>query len=340
MFSRISEIITRGGESMNKKNLLIILLTLLCLFMVMTGCNKKTQESEEKKQGTTESEPKTPKAINEIENISLSVMQQIEQIPKVERDMTIQERKAAYQKESLQLAQPAQGDQQEEGSSQEGEKEEGPVEVTISNEIPMEKPVLEDVLTLSMPEGNMQEQEDEMITLPELWAKVEKNIVEINTKWNQLETELMKRNVPLEMIREFEEGIDNLTVYASEKKPLFCLMYANGLTYYLAQFRAYYQDKISPIVLTMKYLTRQVVLDNYAGNAQQALEDVSKLEAKQNEVKYKFLEKDKQDELQKFEMAVEDLKTAVTKQNKVLVKVKATVLLNNIKEAEKIFKEK
>lgn len=310
--------------------------------MVVTGCNKKTQESQDKESKTTESAPKIPKPIIEIENISLRVMQEIDRIPEIERDMTIQERKAAYQKESLQLAQADQGEQQEEASSEEGEKEKGPVEITITNQIPMEKPVLEDVLTLSMPEGNGQEQEEkeEMISLPELWAKVEKDIGEINTKWNQLEVELMKKNVPLEMIREFEGGVDNLTVYAADKKPLFCLMYANGLTYYLAQFRAYYQDEISPIILTMKYLTRQVVLDNYAGNAQPALDHVSKLEAKQNEVKYKLLEKNKQDELEKFKMATEDLKTAVNKQNKVLVKVKAKVLLENIKEIEKIFKDK
>ncbi|NLX91624.1 MAG: hypothetical protein GXZ07_08585 [Firmicutes bacterium] len=269
-----------------------IILLLLVLMLIMAGCagERKSEEKQEQKE--------VPPAIKEIEGVLLSIMQQADLIPATEK---------------------LSGQSQTNSGSKEGNQEKGK---------PVKELTYEDTLLgeLLKAEGFEVEEQKLPQSTDIIWDGINKSIARLYSQWNDLEPLLKEsESVSQAEIAQFEEGLDNLTVFSSEQNYFATMTAANQLTGNLANLMASFADnKVIPLY-KLKFHLRSIVLqaatDDYSG-AQESLDYIKG----QKPVLTQSLD---ENELRALELSLEDLQRVLDKQNLELVILNASIVMGN-----------
>ena len=280
-----------GGTMELKKTSITLILLMLLLFI--TGCGEAGNQAEKQ-----EEQKEMPREISELEKGLLSIMQQADLIP------------------LMQLEQAQQAGQQE--------KEE---ETLPEGELTFEETILAEILKKEGEGVGLDDPEQEMPENTEIiWDNIKETVTELYDHWGVLEPLLVMENITQNVISDFAEGLDSLTVFITEQNHFNTMFLANQITEDLAEFMVPYTENIVSLTYELKFHMRNIVLetamDNYAG-AQQSLDYVK-------EHRPDLAKALDESEFREFELSLENLQRVLDKQNLDLVILNAAVVMEDL----------
>lgn len=304
-----------------KKHILILIT--LCMVVCIASCTKKPQ----KPNSASKNQPKSlPKVVEEIEKDALKIMHQADLIPYFER-IIIEKKKIEEQKKVEQIQMNIAKENKENASKpteSSGSEQEKPKPMTIEESIFTELLKREKVAS----DDNQMKQPPKDIT--EIWKNINTTIIGIHNKWNVLEPLLIEQSVSPDIIADFEETLDTLTTYGIKKDYLTSITSANKLTSYLPKFMPYFKKETPPTIFTLKYLTRNVLLNAAINNYPSAQKDLDQIKEQGQSIKSKLIEKKAKSTVDKFDASVINLQKSIDKKDLNLIRINASIVMKNI----------
>ncbi len=295
-----------------RKNIMVLLL--MALMLLSAGCG-----GEDNPDGNEQVE--LPAEITEMESGLLNIMQQADLVPVVLSEQAQPDNGADEQTNKEAEAEEEETEENEEEPA--GEDEAAVAQV---NELTFEETILSEVLEK---EGDAVDATDEE-ELPEsteiIWDNIKETVAELHNHWSELEPLLVEENITQDVINNFEEGLDNLTVYITERDYFGTMDAANQLTNPLSKFMVPFAENIISLTHELKFHIRNIVLqaarENYAG-AQESLDYIKE----QRPDLSKELD---EAEFRELEMSLDNLQRVLDKQNLDLVILNAAVVMENM----------
>lgn len=166
------------------------------------------------------------------------------------------------------------------------------------------------------------------------WQEVDKTIKDLHKKWNEYQPEALKAGASSESITNFTNSLNVLTNTIVSRSIINILSDANNLYKFVPDFLSHHKDK-SVDIKRLKYFTRDTmynaridkwnVSESSIGNAKNLLPNIRASAKEDNKAKY-----------QSLEYSVIDLEKVIKERQKNLVQLKGNIILDNIKEIEKI----
>ncbi|MDR5659347.1 hypothetical protein RH915_07575 [Serpentinicella sp. ANB-PHB4] len=307
-----------------KKNyinkILIVIISMLILSLI--GCNGNSENNPEN--DNNNNPPETPKVLEEMDEILKQLCFDLDAVPGLEVAIAEkEERKAEISEES----------DTDLGSD---EKEE-----SAEDDVNHRKHILQNsILIHSLFEEEIEGHASDIEVLPgsidDIWYEITKKFNELHKKWNILENELQEINLADTAITDFESLLDDATLYIQNRAQFESLEVINDLTYELAGFMDFFDDKVPSDVYKMASLNRKILLLSYLD----AYNEARNLLETQKELVNNFRsELVQQDEavLNMLELSIKDLEQELDKEEFELVQVKAAVVVKNIKLVQETF---
>ena len=274
---------------LRKKCLLLFLFSLL---FFCAGCG-----GGDNPEGNRQAQKEMPRAIPEMENGLLIILQQADLIPVTTR-LSEQGQPAQSDLELLTFEETLLGELlQREMEAEGGEKQKPPKNTEI------------------------------------VWDTIKEKITELHSLWNELQPLLMEENIPQTEIVNFEEGLDNLTVLGTEQDYIGTMTTANRLAGHLAKFMLPFTETKVSLAYELKYHVRNIVLQAALNDYARAQESLNYLEEQSPALANKLDE----EEFNALKASVDDLQRVLLKQNIELVILNSAIVMENMVQAiEKI----
>ncbi|TCO80082.1 hypothetical protein [Marinisporobacter balticus] len=301
----------------------ILLFMTICMVFSIASCTKKSSEPNSQSEG----QPKPlPKTIKEIEKDVLKIMHQADLAPYFQR-VIVETKEIEEQKKSKKMEMEMLTKNNENASKQ-------PESSNGEQEKPKPMTIDESILTELLKREKVSSDENQVAKPPkdisEVWKSVNTTIIGIHNKWNVLEPLLTEQSVSPEVIAGFEETLDALTTYGIEKNYIATLSTANNLTSYLPKFMPYFKKEIPPTVFTLKYLTRNVVLNAAINDYDVAQKSLDKIKEQGQSIKSDLIENKAKSTADKFDASVINLQKSIDKKDLNLIRINASIVMKNI----------
>ncbi len=316
-----------------KKNTAIWLLALLTLLIFSTtACGKKQpkpmlQSKEEKVPEKLKSmQEKSEKVTDEIEKI-------VEEMKKPEKlEETEKKEEKGKETKGKEEGKGTKGKEEVKEKEKDKGKDEGKGEDKDSSS-GEEKKSKEDQKKTS--EGKMGEEEKKPLTkqekVEEMWKGVKKTTEEIHTSWGDYEIKAIENGAKKPELSKFEDTINNLTVAVEEKNILNSLTHSNEITYNMATFYDSYKGNHEGELMRLRYFARQAHLYGMKGEWDKSEGSIKQAEETMNMIRAKIkLDKKDQDLMEKLNLSIINMRTAIPKKNIELMKIKRDIVLKNI----------
>ncbi len=276
----------------------IVLFMFMFLLILLPGCTRGDRED------TEGSKPQTvPREISDMETRTLKIMQQADLIPYIEK------------------------------ASEQGDETKKWEELTFDDTI------LGEVLKREAEDGSLGDGEKQSLPedAEEAWDMIKVAITDLHDQWDRLESHVTEENISQEVIDDFEEVLDRLTVSGSGQNAFDTVATANQLTQYLAKFRVPFEEAPSPLAYELKFHVRNIVLNAAESSYEIALESLTYIQEQQAALKKALDEQDAADSAEELNTSLDNLQRALEKQDFELVKINAAVVMGNLIQAiEKI----
>ncbi|QXM06255.1 hypothetical protein [Crassaminicella indica] len=301
----------------------ILFIMILLITFSAASCSKKPQKPSSKSENQ---QKPLPKIVEEIEKDALKIMYAADMVPYFQRVIIEQkkiEEKEKIEKIQMEIASKDNKDQKKKEDSSSNIKEK-PKPKTI------EESILTELLKKEKASSDENQAEKPPKDITETWKKINTIIVGIHNKWNILEPQLTQQNVSLDIITGFEETLDRLTKHGIEQNYFGTMTTANMLTSYLPKFMPYFKKEIPPTVYTLKYLTRNMVLQAAIGNYTDAQKSLNQIKEQGQTIKSELIEKKAKSTADKFDASVTNLQKALDKKDIHLIKINTSIVMKNI----------
>ncbi|MCT4605325.1 MAG: hypothetical protein N4A64_04330 [Marinisporobacter sp.] len=306
------------------KKHILLLMTLFIIFS-SASCSKKPQKPSSK----SENEPKPlPKVVEEIEKDALKIMNTADMVPYFQR--VIVEQKNIKEKEKMEKMQMAQKNNQDQKKQEEPSKDPQQQEQEKPKPKAIEESVLAELLKKEKVTSEDNQAEKPPKDIAETWKKINETIVGMHNKWNVLEPQLTTASVSPDIITEFEDTLDTLTKYGIEQNYFGTMTTANELTSYLPKFMPYFKKEVPPTVYTLKYLTRNIVLQAAMENYSICQENLNQIKEQGQTLKSDLIEKKAKATADKFDASVINLEKSIAKKDMNLIRINASIVMKNI----------
>ena len=266
---------------------------IITLLLVAVSGCSMNENNEESSQPKREA----PGEIEKIEEIALKIMQQADLIP---------------------LTKAATEQPNEESQSEE----------TIT----FEETILGEVIQKEMNNSGEENQELPENT-EEIWDSIKESITELYQQWDELEPQLTRENISPDIIKSFDETMDNLTVSGTEENHFSTMVSANQLTEYLSRIMAPFEQNLVPAAYHFKYHTRNVLLAGAANNYLEAQNSLAYMEELKQKISKELDNQGEGETAEKLDISLTNLQRVVDKQSLDLMKINASILMENIIEA-------
>ncbi len=290
-----------------RKNSIVIIL--LALIIIFAGCGGADNPDENE-------QVEMPTEIMEMESGLLRIMQQADLVPVV-----LAEQRRPYNRTAEQTNEDAGDEAAEEDSAEEDE-----TVVSQVDELTFEETILREVLEKEGDAADATAEEELPESTEIIWNNIKETVAELHTHWNELEPLLVTENITQDVIDYFEEGLDNLTVFITERDYFGSMDAANQLTNPLAEFMIPFTENIVSLTHELKFHIRNIVLqaarDDYAG-AQESLDYIKE----QRPDLSKELD---EAEFRELETALDNLQRVLNKQNLDLIILNAAIVMENM----------
>lgn len=276
-----------------KKSCIFMIVLFMMFVSIAIGCQREENPEENNSQ-----EKEMPEAIEELESGALEIMSQADMIPVVDRGDREEQQEITFDETLLTEVLRKEEDAGSGGGTQGGEDEQDNQELPQDTE--------------------------------EIWDNIKKTIAQLHSNWDELEPQLNDENVSRDVITEFEETLDSLTILSTEQDYFATLIAANRLTQYLSQFRAPFSEDSSPTAYGLKYQVRNVVLAAVANDYQDAQESLDILKEQGQELTTDLMEQDADEVAAEYNTSVNNLQRALDKKDLDLIKINAAVVMENV----------
>ncbi|MDI6601037.1 MAG: hypothetical protein QME46_04565 [Thermoanaerobacteraceae bacterium] len=165
--------------------------------------------------------------------------------------------------------------------------------------------------------------------LPEL----EREIQNIHKTWNGLQPELLKRGVDKTTIGSASETLNKATTVMDTKDGLAFLKAINEFYRFMPDIEEKVKSQTVPGLKRLTYYTRDILYSTFSGELKTAVSDISMITDEWKAVKPQ-LKKGSENETNKLETSIDELKNSLDEKNKNLIKIKSKIVLEDIKALE------
>jgi hypothetical protein len=321
----------------NKKKVIILFLT-ITIFLVVSACSQQKPKNSKSKEELKDTQIYSN--ILEINSDLIDIMSQVDLIPYFEKQIKKKkEKEKKPAKKESESSKSSQGDKDQSSSESSSDKSSSgddqkkfkPDPVTI-NDILLSK-VLEQEKTYQTKKAKERKIPENIVSI---WHEINTIINDLHQKWDSLKPKLKKMNVASDIIDDFDTTLNNLTVSSTNEKYMETLIQLNKLSFYLPNFIEKVRNKTLATTYQIKYFVRQIVL-NRANNKKNISELIKKIKHSNDIVSTKLEEKKAKDLSKKIKLSIENLKKAVALNDINVIKIKGSILVNDINSAtEKI----
>lgn len=170
------------------------------------------------------------------------------------------------------------------------------------------------------------------------YESLKKDVVELHNLWNSAEPKLIKNLVPQLPIDNFESALNFFTNNIETPDVYANLVALIELYRYLPDFSEAYKTKYPPDIDRLKFAIKKISLISDKDDYNNLGTTLNYLSERWEKTKPK-LDKKTAESINKFDLALSDLKASITSKDKNIIKVKSGVLLNVIEGLIKESKE-
>lgn len=284
-----------------------ILISLLIIANLLAACSRKPAKSPPKSPDT---QKKESRALKELQTDIESIIREYE---KVYLMQTAPPPKAPEQKQGG-----------EQGQNQEQQKPDPGGEASKGEQ--------------EAKQGRQQSSQDqaESVSQPD-WPKLEKDIAGIHEQWNDFQTEAAKNGASSEMINDFSNTLNLLTMTLTRQDLYQGLLAINDLYGKTVDFEKLFKTKSPPEARKIIYYGRmaayKILNNDDAGAAEAMNQALISWENVKSQV-------DDANEAAKLQFSLDELSRAITEKDPNLIKIKAQIAQKNVKDVIKAMEEK
>lgn len=164
------------------------------------------------------------------------------------------------------------------------------------------------------------------------WPKLEKDIAKIHEQWNEFQTEAMKSGATSEMINDFSNTLNQLTMTLTRQELYEGLLTVNELYGKTIDFEKLFKTKSPPDAKKIMYYGRMAVyksLNNDDFGARDAINNAL--------ISWENIKSQVQDtnEAAKVQFSLNELSQAITEKDPNLIKIKAQIAQKNVQDVIK-----
>lgn len=300
-----------------------IIISLMCLILIFSGCAKKEEAKKPEDQV-----PKQPEVLSSLEQDILTLMGKIDLTPSINN--ALEEKKKneeiAQQKEFI-IAKESEdrlSEQDRPKTSEEKEAKSVKISGFTENAIIYNMLKSENIKAITELES-----EDVPSKLEESWMSIKKDLVKIHKSWNDLESKMADVPVGKESIESFENNLTLLTDSINKYDIFNSLVYANNLTKYTSEFKNYFKSPTNNDTDKMTYSIRKAALLTSLGNFDEAVSTVNATLETIDSKSSTIMQKDKEAFL-KLKNSLDDLKKSIETKDLKLMNIKAPIVIENI----------
>lgn len=306
------------------------LILLLFIVFVLVSCNKSPQKPSTDKKGNL---PKLPKVLTELEDEILKTMHDLDSITGIEKAIEKENSLKIKNSAGTETAAKQGGGGSGGGQSESGGKEESnQTEETVDmQELIVENEIIIPLLEANEVKGNFADKTTPPQNIDMVWNKINDSITEIHRKWNVLEAQLPLGRTSLGRTEDFEKTLNDLTLSVVNEKIFDSLKLANDLTGITADFRGHFDGIGNHDVYKMYYYIRDCILFAASDNYTKAIEQLNETSKMGDSIRQDLIKNDAEDILKKFELSIEDLENQLTDENFYLSRIKAPIVIKNIR---------
>lgn len=305
-----------------KKNKIILVLIMIFLIITISSCTKDSSNSNPK-----HDESKiTIQIIEEFETALIDIMSQVDLVPYYEKQIAEKKLKEEEKKQMEILTGTKSKEEEEtEQKSKVSNEEFKPGPITI-NDIVLSK-ILEQ-------ETSYKAEEQEEIKIPDdikyVWHEINNTINDLHLKWDNLKPKLKQSAVSSKAISGFEETLNGLTISGSKNNYLETLIKANALTSFIPQFINDLKDNIMASIYSVKYHTRQIVLDSVNNNYNNVNNNIDIIKNDEKILTAELMKKKSKDLVEKLTESISNLENAILLKDINVIKIKVSIIIKNI----------
>ncbi len=298
-----------------------IIVSILIFFILITlsSCTQKSNNSSPKPDEAEEIIHK----IEDFEKQLISIMEKVDLVPYYEKQ--IKEKKAKENKEKEKSTDAEnKGGEGNSGQNSEAKKKEFKPKPITNQDILLLR-LLEEEKSYKSEEQDNKEIPDDIVFI---WNEINENINQLHLKWNDLESKLKKGKVSTDTIDSFDKTLNNLTVASNNNKSLETLTNANGLTLFISQFIKDLGDTNLALIYSIKYYTRQIILDVAKQKYNNADKNLDAIKS-QEEILSSKVEKENKELVDKLKISLNNLENAISLKDINVIKLKASIIIKN-----------
>ncbi len=295
-----------------------IVTLLLATIIFIAGCGGESNPNENE-------QTEMPAEIAEIESGLVRIMRQADLVPIVLSEQAQPDNGTAEQENGETEDNAAKTSEEDEENDEEARGESEEVVAKLS-ELTFEETILSEVLEKETETFDMADEEELPESTEIIWDDIKEALAELHNHWNELEPLLVEENVSQDIINYFEEGLDNLTVFSTERDYFGTLDSANQLTAHLAAFMVPFSENIVSLAHELKFHIRNIVLQAANNNYARAQESLDHIKEQRADLAKELDEA----EFRKLESSLDNLQRVLDKQKRDLIILNAAVAMENM----------
>ncbi len=166
--------------------------------------------------------------------------------------------------------------------------------------------------------------------ISEMLPDLEKGIGNLHKTWNGSQPELLKRGADKKVIDVASEALNEATTTLDSKNGLAFLKALNGFYRYMPELEEKMEPQTPPGLMRLTYYARDILYSTFSNETQTANDDMDMIQEEWAAVKPQ-LKKGGEDEINRMEVSIDELKNSLDEQNKNLIKIKADIVLDDIR---------
>lgn len=300
------------------KKLYLIYLNILIIFLI--GCGGSTGETELKHPD------KSPESLNDVSSGIDDIGSSLDEIERLVMNIPlVDEEDEMEDSHEHEEGQEQEQSQEEQGSinSQENHQDEDGQQQPQQPQEPQQSQ-----------EQPKSEEKIKNEKIKKAWEHIEKKIEEIHGAWNEYEVEGQKKGVTREQLDLFDNGLNKLTMWVTERN-LAESYDAISQTYLsLRPLFDLYLDDIMAELTSLKYDTYRAYTMGINNSEDSNFEIFENNEDLYNRIKHKLDDESKNDLINRLENSINSLKKGLKEDSRRVNMIKKNIVLENIKELE------
>ncbi len=300
--------------------LFVFIIIISFIYLISCTPQKKPAKEPEKQ----EEKEEVPSEIKELKKNVEKIEKTLDSIHKDKEQLNPEEKKEDNNNES---EESNKGNSEEESSKKEKEQNEQKEKLQIQLR-PEELSEYEEQLK-KIEEQKKKEKKNEDVL--KKFDSLKDEVAELHSLWNSAEPKLIKSLASQSSIKNFEKALNILTNTILEPDEYVNLLSLIELYRYLPDFYELYKTKEPADLDRLRYGIKKIILVSEKDDYENEIASFDYLQNIWSKAKPKF-DEDLISTINRFDLALTDLKASIDNKNKIIIKAKAQVLIKIIDE--------